>query len=346
MYDDNKSDNELIIAGGIAVAALAYIIYTNRNISVSNEIMLWLDQKLIEWKPAGTPKIGCGTYHVFASDEIFVKTDASLDIKFLEMLEETNANLLSLYVRPDEFSIQKTRYMNLINKIKLDGKKLFVGLRFNDGQLSLSEYDTLTQNYINNVIDIIKPDYFGIVIEPTTMEDRHTFNATDEQWVQYIQKYSDLSKQLNPSIKTVVAGHKKELNFLQLCANIPSLDIIGFNIYDRLGIDPNLDNYIETEDISNAIDYVNSKGKETWIVETWTSFKADPDPTRMPYDTKWLRVMIYYAINHNMKMFIPFFTGKFIIYTDSETEFESALYAGTRTPVFYEYQTLVTEYQQ
>ncbi len=309
------------------------------------EFMNWLDQKLIEWKPYGAPKIGCGTYHVFASDDVFVRSDETVDIKFLEMLNETNCNLISLYIRPTPFYLQTTRYMTLINKIKSDGNKLFVGLRFDDGQMSISEYDTLTQYYLYNVINVIKPDYFGIVIEPTTMEDKHGFDATDIQWIEYVKKYSDLSKQLNPGIKTVVAGHKKELNFLQLCADIPSLDIIGFNIYDRLGIDPNLDKYIIAEDFSIAIDYVNGKGKETWITETWTSFKPTNNPSDMPYDTKWIRIMIYYAINHNMKMYIPFFSGKFIIYTDSETEFTNALYSNTRTPLFTEYQNLTIEYK-
>jgi len=335
--------NGLIIGAAIAGLGLLWLL-SRRGVS-TNEYMKWLDQKQIEWKPAGTPKIGCGVYHPFASDNMFVKSNELVDIKFLEMLEETNANLIVLYIRPDEFRTQRTRYMNLIHKIKIDGKKLFVGIRFNDGTLTFDEYDNLTQDYLDNIINIIKPDYFGIVIEPTTMEDWYNFNATDGQWAQYIQKYSDLSKQLNPGIKTVVAGHKKELNFLQLCADIPSLDIIGFNIYDRLGIDPNLDKYIVTEDVGIAIDHVNSKGKETWIAETWTSYKPTNDPSMIPYDVKWIRMMIYYAINHNMKMYIPFFTGKFIVYTDNQSDFETALYSNVRTPVFIEFRNIVMEYQ-
>jgi len=337
--------NGLIIGAAIAAGLGLLWLLSRRDVTTNNEYMKWLDQKLIEWKPIGIPKISCGTYHVFASDNIFVKSNEAVDIKFLEMLEETNANLVVLYIRPDEFTTQKTRYMRLINKIKSDGKELFVGIRFNDGPLSFSEYDTLTQQYIYNVIDVIKPDYFGIVIEPTTMEDWHKFNATDEQWAQYIQKYSDLSKRLNPGIKTAVAGHKKELNFLRLCADIPSLDIIGFNIYDRLGIDQNLDKYTVAEDCSIAIDYINTKGKETWILETWTSYKPTNDPSMIPYDVKWIRVMIYYAMNHNMKMYVPFFTGKFIVYTDNQSDFETALYSNVRTPVFTEFQNIVMEYQ-
>ncbi len=334
--------NTIIIAGA---AVLTYLLLKSKSSTLDKEFMIWLDQKLIEWKPPGTPKINCGTYHVFASDNIFIFSNKENDIKFLEMLEETNANLISLYIRPNEFITQTSRYMDLINKIKTDGKKLFVGLRFNDGQMSFDQYDLLTDLYIRNIINIIKPNYFGIVIEPTTMEMLHGFNVTDEQWMQYIQKYSDLSKQLYPIIKTAVVGHKLELPFLKICSDISSLDIIGFNIYDRAGIDPNLDNYIYEQDIGNVIDYVNSKGKETWIPETWTSYKSTGDPSRIPYDLKWLRVLIYYAINHNIKVYIPFFTGKFVYYTDNQTELESALYSNNRTPVFTEFQNLVEEYQ-
>ena len=40
-----------------------------------------------------------------------------------------------------------------------------------------------------------------------------------------------------------------ELNFLQLASSVDTLDIIGFNIYDMSGIDPDSSSYLGKGDV-------------------------------------------------------------------------------------------------
>lgn len=44
-----------------------------------------------------------------------------------------------------------------------------------------------------------------------------------------------------------------------------------------------------------------------------------------------------------MKVITPFFTGKFVAYTDKPTEFKSALDKEQRTPAFYAYKSVIEE---
>ncbi len=316
-----------------------------------NELNSWLDQRLVDWKPKEYKPMNFGVYHVYASDNIFIKTNADVDIKMLDAIEGVNPDTVVLYIRPGSYFSQKERYDALIGKIRKDGKKLFIGARPDDGPMTFEQYDKFLTNYTKNIIAVIKPDYYGIILEPTTMEKWHNFDATDEQWVVLVDRTAKLSKQLSPATKTVADGHKEELNFLRLSSDLRSVDIIAFNIYGTEGIYTKYSGYLGKGDVvGNAIDSTNSKGKETWMLETWTSANIGAFQTAMsvqefmkPIDAKWVRVMTYYAQRHNMKAIVPFYTGKFVYYGTDPKEFQSALNAGSRMPIFYEYKDVISE---
>ncbi|MBU4141378.1 hypothetical protein KKE99_00700, partial [Patescibacteria group bacterium] len=151
--------------------------------------------------------------------------------------------------------------------------------------------------------------------------------------------------------KTVADGHKEELRFLRLVSNIKDLDIVGFNIYGMQGIYSEYSGYLGKGDVvGSAIDYANSKGKETWMLETWTSAMNTPqekarsvEEYMKPIDAKWIRLMAYYAQKHNMSGIVPFFTGKFVYYGSEQNEFVSALNNKQRTPAFHAYKAVIEE---
>ncbi len=319
----------------------------------NNKTTLWLDTKLVDWKPTQIKPMDFAVYHVLASDDIFVKSNQNLDTKFLNVLEQTNASIVVLYVRPNNYLSQKVRYDNLIKKIRADGKKLFIGARFDNTPMDLKKYEQELTNYTKNIASL-KPDYYGILIEPSTMEIKHNFTASDEEWIASVKRISELSKQLSPNTKTVVAGNKQELKFLQLASDINTIDIIGFNIYDNSGIYSEYSGYLGNGDVvGKNIDYANSKGKETWILETWViDLTASKDKQVMgsqefmkTIDSKWIQVMTYYGQMHNMKVISPFFTGKFVSYSDNSTVFISALNNNERTQVFTTYQNMTQEFK-
>jgi len=52
-----------------------------------------------------------------------------------------------------------------------------------------------------------------------------------------ITEIAHLSKQIAPTTKTVVAGHKLELNFLKrIATDVAKVDVAAFDIYDASGI--------------------------------------------------------------------------------------------------------------
>ncbi len=336
--------------------------YQTGNISVSSDVpseyrnlyiekIKWLDQKLVEWKPVEYKAMDFGAYHVYASDNIFVKSNAETDLKMLDVLLETDADTIMLYIRPESYFSQKKRYDNLFFRIKASGKKIFIGARFEDKPMTFKDYDEALNNYTRNIIAILKPDYYGIVIEPETMGRKYNFEASNEDWKGLVGRIAGLSKQLSPNTKTAVAGHKEELNFLRTASDIKDLDIIGFDIYGMEGISPEYTGNLGKGDVvGDAIDYANSKGKETWMLETWTSAMNNSQQQALsikefmkPIDAKWIQLMTYYAQKHNMSAIVPFYTGKFVYYGSDQNELVSALNNKQRTPVFYAYKSVIEE---
>jgi hypothetical protein len=53
-----------------------------------------------------------------------------------------------------------------------------------------------------------------------------------------------------------------------------------------------------------------------------------------PVDAIWIQIMSYYAQRHNMKVVTPFYTGKFVAYTEDPNVFANALNNGNRTLVY------------
>ncbi|MBU4339058.1 hypothetical protein KKD57_05925, partial [Patescibacteria group bacterium] len=334
-------------AGNISVPSDVPNEYRNLYI----EKVKWLDEKLVEWKPAEYNEMNFGVYHVYASDNIFVKTNSDIDTKMLDAILEVNPDTVLLYIRPGSYFSQKERYDALINKIRNSGKKLFIGARFDDIEMSFGDYDKALSDYTKNIIALIKPDYYGIVIEPETMGRKYNFKASDSEWKGLVGRIAELSKQLSPNTKTAVAGHKEELSFLRIVSDIKDLDIVGFDIYGTEGIYSEYSGSLGKGDVvGDAIDYANSKGKETWMLETWTSAMNNSQQIAIsikefmkPIDAKWIRLMAYYAQKHNMSAIAPFYTGKFVYYGSDQNEFVSALNNKQRTPAFEEYKSVIEE---
>ncbi len=339
-------NKKALVIALLILVLLSFAILKNRmpnQTATSDKLSAGIDKKLAEWRPASYEPMNFGAYHVFASDNVFVRSNAEIDQKMLDALLETGADTIVLYIRPGSYFSQKERYGALISKIRNSGKKLFIGARFDDVKMDFSGYGNALENYTKSIIATVKPDYFGIVIEPMTMEQKYNFNATDGQWVALVDKIAKLSKQVSPSTKTVAGGHKGELAFLRLASDVKDVDILGFDIYSVEGIYPEYSGYLgEGDVVGDAIDYVNLKGKETWMLETWTSYISEKAMNEN-IDAKWIRLMVYYAEKHNMKGIVPFFTGKFVYYGTDPIEFKSALDRKQRTAAFYSYKSIIEE---
>ncbi len=158
----------------------------------------------------------------------------------------------------------------------------------------------------------------------------------------------NLVKNISPQTKTVATGHSGELTFLKSLAEIENLDLIGLNIWGIQQID-------ETtsigKEIKNTINYVEQNGKEVVFEQTWSLLHDAPEAKKaskqefMKYmDAKYVKVMAYYANLNNVSIYSPFYTGQFVYYGENPNEFKSALDSGQRTPVFYAYKDVISEF--
>jgi len=301
---------------------------------------LWLSRRLAEWRPATYRSVRFGAYHVTASEQLFRRTDRELDGLLLDVFEEAGVELVSAYLWPGNYEKQKERYHRLFRRIRKAGMALLIGLRFEGVPMTWAQYRSATMDFTRRIVGTVKPEYYAIVIEPTSHgEQKHGFKASVAEWIQLVSEASSLSKRVSPRTKTLVGGHRLELDFLRTAADLRHLDAVGFNVYGRKGL----------RAIVKTIEHVENLGKETWILETWLTLRKHPTfnaPWRQPLDAKWIRFIAYLAQRYSVEGIIPFFTVRFVGYFPRNTDLaavKQAFRAGRRTMVFRTYQDVVAE---
>jgi len=337
-----------------------------------NKMDLWLDQKISEWKPTEYKPISFCAHHLLASEQMINFTDGSFDLPFLEMLEETGIDCVRLSIFPYNYEKYPQRYDDLIAKIK--EKKLKLMVAYMVGNLpqgtvgSFKEYKKKELDFTAMFIKKYNPDYYAVVTEPITMEKRIKlgFRLSDEEWIDLVKDAADLVKEINPGVKTIAAVNTEaeQFDLAKKLAAVKNLDIIGFQLYGSAGMYKEYKGWAGTGDVvTQTIDYVKSKGKDTWITETWLSIPSAEtwngtkssntyfnDPMMAPLDAKWIKLITYYAEKYAIKGVSPFFTGKFISYpSNSRDEQKNNLLrdfkTNNRTLPFYAYRDVIKEFK-
>jgi hypothetical protein len=330
----------------------------------------WLGEKIDELKPAQYKPMLFTGFHLPISYELYPYTNSADDIKFLDMLNELDVDVVGVGIRAPEShtSAQLERFDALFNEVRKRNLKLkiwYFGGAFN----SKAEYIEKGYRATKDIIERWHPDYYTIVHEPTTQERAYNFEMSPEEWQEYIRKSGDIAKGIYPNVKTgvTVVNSASDIKYIDYFVQIPNLDNVGFDIYNTWGLcnDPicNGGNALEQK-----IDLIQSHGKKVWIEETWLSTqwkrpKTDPpqrfegfdQSNRAIWDAKWMRFITYYAQKHNIEAVEPFFTNYFILYPDYDPylneekyikDYKKALYDGKRTPTFYELEDVIKEVKQ
>ncbi len=186
-----------------------------------------------------------------------------------------------------------------------------------------------------------------MAVEPFTANNRvnAVWNAND--WKRIIKETSERVKETNPQIKVGAIMSIADFNVFDEIKDMPSLDVIGFNIYARERIYKGYaDRKCSGDCVGEKLDEIKNYGKEAWIFETWSSRFRDANfnaEWRTEIDSKYMQVMYYYAQKHGAKNMMPFFSTKFVM---SGTPFdfdnlEKSLKSGQRTTVFYEFKDII-----
>lgn len=355
-YQQNYlSGNTPISSGGLTVPPDVPAEY--RDLYV--EKVKWLDQKLIQWKPTKYNPMKFNGHLLFASEEVIDTTgktaDAeSIDSKFLDMFDEMDVDTISLFIYPDMFAKYDQRYDDIITRIRLSGKQLYVSYMVGGGSAfikfsNFKEYKDTEINFTKKFVEKYHPDYYVVVDEITTMERRTGLNVSDEEWGKLVLETADLVKGISPKTKTVATGHSQELGFLKALADIGNLDMIGLNIW---GIDQ-IDEMTQIgKSIKDTIVYVQSKGKGVVFEQTWFLLHDAPEMKKISVldavkepDAKYIKVLAYYANQNNVDIYSPFYIGKFIEYSTDPVKFKTSLDSAQRTPAFQAYKSVIEEFR-
>lgn len=335
-----------------------------------NEMDLLLDKELIEWKPLKYNALSFCAHHLPASEQMVNQVDASFDLPFLEMLKETGIDCVRISIFPYNYDKHSQRYDSLIAKIKENNLKLMIAYMVGNlpegTVVSFEQYKKKELDFTEMFIKKHNPDYYAVVTEPITMEKRIKLGQRlqDAQWIRLVEETTNLIKNINPGIKTMAAVNTEsgQLDLAKKFASIENLDIVGFQLYGPAGMYKEYNGWIgKGEVVTEAIEYVKTQEKDTWITETWLSIPSAEtwngtkssnryfnEPFIAPLDAKWLKSMVYYAQKHNIKGVSPFFTGKFISYPSSDKDkwknnFLLDFNANKRTLPFYIYKDIIRE---
>ncbi|MHA2324386.1 MAG: hypothetical protein ACXACB_03220 [Promethearchaeota archaeon] len=335
----------------------------------------WLNQKIIDWKPSKYSAMEFGAYHLSASADMFYKSGLDADLGFVEVYDEVGADVVGVAVFPyhtySESDLE--RYDSIVSEIRGRGMSLMLIHFFSGGKVSsFNEFKSIELNSITNFMQRFNPEYYVFVDEPTSRLNEAGLSRssiTSNMWAEHAMEASTVIKDINSSTKTVFAVHKGELGLVDSLVEVDELDIIGFNVYDVDGIYGEYSGWVgEGDVIGRKIDFVNSRGKGTWITEMWFTLQYDRSggelkrtpgfhyPWRAPLDAKWMRAITYYAQMHNMDGVVPFFTDKFVFYPMREdilSQFDESFPAmqyvldrNERTEVFYSYVEVIRELKE
>lgn len=308
----------------------------------------WLDQKLVEWKPAEYKPMNFAAYHTFASFPNVRNVDSDLLKDYTDGLEESGADTIVVYMDGTPFLQNDNAIISkwdaVVAKIKSDGKKLYIAYIPDVKGSNLKNWETYKSVEASTIGEIMKkyaPDSFVVLNEPSTIERELSFKPTAVQWAALASDSADLVKNLSPETKINIQITGNDLSYFSSLINANNIEGVGFNIYGFNAFD------IFTPYIAS----VKSAGKTPMLSETWKMFKDNQKYDGMDtMDAKWVRVAAYYAQANDMSYVNPFFTFYFFV-SPADVRYQSTflnklgsnIAAGNRMESFLEYRDVINE---
>lgn len=255
-------------------------------------------------------------------------TTASMDTKFLNMLEQAHVNTVSVIVWYSAYQAHQARYDAFVNAVHAAGLKLRLGFKgeiksllfgltptFPNAQTTFQEYSTKTLSIERELAARYHPDYFNMVEEFGTSQGQVGGNFTAAQWVQLVGQLATAIKQASSKTQTWVAVLPTDPVDRGVVAkgllSIPNLDGVGIDAYG------NQDVCTWAASWQKGFAGAAAAGKKTGFTETWwEDLFAQPmydQPANGQKEGDWLRAMVYEAQKLGATgAFMPWFSEKFV----------------------------------
>mgnify|MGYP000103038927 CR=1 FL=1 len=316
----------------------------------------WLDEMINKISIESFRNMSFNGHHILASENIAPIVPDDIKILFVDILAELGVDTISMNIYPNVYDNIVSSYDQVVSRIREHSRKLvivyMVGENTFDHIPTFEEYLSLEINYTRKLVSKYKPEFYGILVEITTMQKRIGCTFTTDQWVKLITQVHEVVKETCNTTKTFVSLLVEEADRFLNPILETEIDIIAFNVYGSRA----------AENVGKYITYAKEKScKEVWIWENWWGSQWDP-LTREPLiwfrdcywqeiNAKWIKLIAYIAQTHGAKMMSPFFTEQFV-YCNHEygkplekqfTEILEAVKNGNRTLTFQEYKQLIEE---
>lgn len=174
-----------------------------------------------------------------------------------------------------------------------------------------------TLYYANVICNELKPEYYTIIDEPTTQNQRFNLSLSVEDWTEIVSFVKD---NLNCSNVLIGAGGGTwEEEFIKSFAANTSIDFINIHIYGVQGY--NLYKAVE------IAEFAESEGKKVAIGEAWLhSGRQNPSEDKwrysdvfsfwQPLDAEFMKILVKLAHYKKLEFVDPFFTNYFFAYLD------------------------------
>ncbi len=277
----------------------------------------WLDDMLATYKVSSSKDMMFNGHHILASENMAVIVPDDIKILIMDMLVELGVDTISINIYPNVYNSIPSSYDQIISRIREHGRKLVIVYMVGENTFNhtptFEEYLALEINHTRMLVSKYKPEFYGIVVEITTMQKRIGRSFTAEQWTKLITQVHKTVKEACNATRTFVSILVEEADrFLDPILKT-EIEIIAFNVYSPRA----------AENVGKYITYAKEKsGKEAWIWENWWGSQWDP-LTREPLiwfrdcywqeiNAKWIKLIAYIAQTYGAKMMSPFFTEQFV----------------------------------
>ena len=348
-----------------ATVSVAFVELNRNKSSGSGSITTqWLNQELINWKPASNGSLVFGATALRSSYGIKSYNTMQVQAADINMLLSSNVSAIRIDIGYAPWLSNNTAVISeitsAVNLVKSSGKALIIADASSEsyrsgGQLNWTDFKQQWIQRVKTLASLYHPYAYIVVKEPGWYYPMISDVLTNPL-VLSPYDWSNLTVSLINAVKSVspqtlvgvsVAAYDLynssyyqgkvsfEVRYLQLVEKIPSLDFIGFDIYDTQGFYGTM----------KFLTQNGNGGKAVWIAEAWSGDgKYIHNPSRAMLDREWMQVLYYFALKINASAVIPFYTDFFSSYTWNTNSSDIISNYNLRQPVFYEFQSLATLY--
>ncbi len=283
----------------------------------------------------------------------------------LNMLESLGGTGITIHMGYDPWLINipnaKSQDQEIASSLQSNNQTLMLADAsaeyYRHNKLSWSDFETAWINRVKTLAAIFHPAYYTVIKEPpwyipmVAGVNRDGTGTTDAQledptqWSSLLQSLIAAVKSVSPSTKVGIAvsgdlydgkpSGALDTALLKLAVKMNNLDYIGFDLYTSTAF-------------SNTVQFLHSNGangKEIWIAETWSATTPNYafSQTRSSLDVAWAKFLFQYAHYIGATGIVPFYTDAFSSYSEPPTSTSGLLsYFNSRTPVFNEFQSLIS----